>query len=352
MKRRGSRNLVSALTLLTSLSMQHLAFAQANIVSQQDKTAADALFDAGRSEMQQGNYEAACPKFVDSHRLDPGVGTLLNLALCYKQWGKTASARSSYREAAALARQQGQKGREELARKEAAALEGDLTKLVIEVPPETKDIEGLTVHRDGEAVPQTMWGVPVPVDPGTYTVKATAPGYATVDAEVEAQGKGQTVALKVPPMAKAASGEGEGGDSAGQPLSADTTSDVANARSGPGPWPWVIGGAGLAVAGVGTLFAFQAKSQYDESMRLCPGFPSGPCSAQEVDRQSELKNATRTSATIAYVGWGVGGAALAGAAAWLLLAPKPSDQGEGARDVSVVPTFSPGSLGVVASGRF
>ena len=61
-----------------------------------EKAAADALFDAARDLMNAEEYAAACPKFQDSHDLDPAVGTLLNLGLCYKKAGQTASAWTTY----------------------------------------------------------------------------------------------------------------------------------------------------------------------------------------------------------------------------------------------------------------
>ena len=112
-------------------------------LGQDNKAAAEALFDDAKKLMAAKHYAEACPKFADSQRLDPGVGTLLNLGLCYKQNGQTASAWSSYREAASLARSEGQSDREDLARQEAANLEPQLTKLVIEVPKDTAAIAGL-----------------------------------------------------------------------------------------------------------------------------------------------------------------------------------------------------------------
>src|SRR6185369_325633 len=120
---------ISACVLALGLSVPSRAFAQ------NDKAAAEALFDDAKKLMEAKRYPEACKKFADSQKLDPGVGTLLNLGRCYKENGQTASAWSTYREAASQARAEQQSDREDLARDEAAQLEPRLTKLVIEVSP-------------------------------------------------------------------------------------------------------------------------------------------------------------------------------------------------------------------------
>src|SRR4051812_16548065 len=68
-----------------------------------DRPEAEALFDQGRRLLAAGNYAAACPKLEASNRLDPGIGTMLNLGDCYEKNGQTASGWAAFREAAAAA---------------------------------------------------------------------------------------------------------------------------------------------------------------------------------------------------------------------------------------------------------
>ena len=156
------RALVAAMLVSTS------ALAQS-----QDVVSAEALFIQGRDLMQQGKFAQACPKFAASQRLDPAVGTLLNLGDCYEKNGQIASAWARFREAQTMAQRQGRADRERIARERADGLEPKLPKLDIELSQQSVDVE---IKRDGNVIDPGQLGSHVPVDPGKHTVEATARG--------------------------------------------------------------------------------------------------------------------------------------------------------------------------------
>ena len=78
-----------------------------------DEGAAESLFQAGKSLLEQKNYEQACPKLSESYRLDPGTGTLLALALCHEGEGRLATAWGEFAEVAARARREHRPDRED-----------------------------------------------------------------------------------------------------------------------------------------------------------------------------------------------------------------------------------------------
>lgn len=164
------------------------------------EAAALALFDEGRRLMKEGAYADACPKLAESQRLDPGMGTLFNLSHCYEQLGLTASAWKGFREVAARARAEGMAQRERSARDRAKALEGRLTRLLIRVH---SPAPGLSVERNGELVGAAQWGVALPVDPGEYTIVASAPGFVSEKRRVIVDGAGTTTSVDLPKLTKA-----------------------------------------------------------------------------------------------------------------------------------------------------
>src|SRR4051812_39080468 len=152
------------------------ATARAQAASDLSGLSAEALFDEGRRLMTDGQTRQACDKFRESERLEPAVGTLLNLARCEKTLGRTASAWLDYREAASRAHAAGEVKRERVAREEADALSALLPHLHVNVPLSAQ-LDGLELTIDTTPCPSSLWNSSLPLDPGTHTLTARAPGF-------------------------------------------------------------------------------------------------------------------------------------------------------------------------------
>jgi hypothetical protein len=157
------------------------------------RAAAEVLFHEGRTLYNDGKYGEACNRFARSEQLDPAVGTLLNLGDCYKHLGKTASAWLAYREAISLANARGDE-RRTTATEEAEKLETNLARVRIDF---AGSIPGVTILLNGEAVDPSNFASPIPVDPGTENLEASAPGRKPWTTSVNVAA-GATKAITVP----------------------------------------------------------------------------------------------------------------------------------------------------------
>lgn len=141
--------------------------------------AAEVLFDEGVELMKAGQFQQACGKIAESHRLEPRAGTLFTLAECWSRAGRPATALARYREY--LRRyermperlQREQRGRDEIARNKLRELDGEVSRLRITLATPTPD--GTVVKRDGVVVGSAALGVWLPLDPGGYVLHAAAP---------------------------------------------------------------------------------------------------------------------------------------------------------------------------------
>lgn len=124
--------------------------------------------------MSAGRFREACPKLEESQRLDPGAGTLLNLALCREQEGRLATALVLFDEALRASRVDGRTDRVAIAEEHIAALQPRQARLVVRVGAPAA---GLRITVDGVELREPAWGVATVIDSGSHRVEATAPGY-------------------------------------------------------------------------------------------------------------------------------------------------------------------------------
>jgi serine/threonine-protein kinase len=320
----------------------------------QEEATAETLFQEAKALMAQGKFAEACPKLAESQELDPAVGTLLYLGECYDQNGQTASAWATFSSAADAAQRAGQSDRARTARERANEIAKKLSKLTINVDPAARTA-GLQIKRDGVRVGDATWGIAVAVDPGEHAIEASAPGKKPWVRNVKVEpGSGQT-SVAVPPL-EAESGTLAEPSRAPTPPPATSTPPVdAGSATGRGKTQRVIGLAvgGLGVAGlaVGTGFGLRAKSKQKQADKYCQGSDPPQCSQPGVD----LLHEGHSSATLANVGFAVGGVALVGGVVLYLTAPSasvPRTASIARRLLTVTPEVGPQSSRVTITGSF
>jgi serine/threonine-protein kinase len=263
----------------------------ARVARGDEAATAQELFDEGRRLLKNGSYADACPKLEESQRIDPGIGTLYNLADCNEHLGKTATAWAQFRQVAAQAKAEHQPERERAARARVDALEPRLSRMTILVRPDDAE---LSVRRDGVDLGRAQWGLPMAIDPGEHVMAASAPGKEAWHRVVVVPTDPQTVPVEIPTLDPT-------------PIPTPTPTPIPTPIPTPTPTPtltrtpiptrtptprqaptltptrpeqastpvgravggWLIGIA-LIGAGVGTAFAVASRLRHDDALDHCP----------------------------------------------------------------------------------
>jgi len=272
------------------------------------RAAAEALFQQGTALMDEKRYAEACDKFAGSQELDPALGTMLYLADCYEQAGRTASSWALFKEAAETSKHAGQTDREHIATERANSLQQRLSKLELKVLASRRPA-GLELRLNDIVVPSASWNAPMPVDPGPVRVEARAPGKKPWRTQINiAQGPGsqslevaQLQDAPAPPKVAAA---------AGSDVSAPETPTQRIVG-------YVMGAAGLVALGAGGFLGYRAYSLNKKSKGECRDEDPNACTMTGVDQRDDAKSAAVLS-TIVTAG---GGALVVGGVTLVLTAP-------------------------------
>jgi hypothetical protein len=308
----------------------------------EDTVAAQALFDQAKKAMAAHQYEEACPKLEESYRLDPGLGTLLNLGDCYEHQGRLATAWGKFTELEARARAAGQESRSRIGKQRAAALAPKLSNLVVNVT--APDTAGLEVRRDGVAIGRAEWGTPIPADAGEHTIEATAPDHESWSAKVTVPPDAKTAAVAVPMLEALPADAAQTmpvatvqptGPAHPATLPATPPESKSHGLGGQRAWALVAGGLGLVGVGVGTYFGLASMSKHDDATKVCP---TSTCTGPNAHNGSQLWSDAVKDGNVATIAFIVGGVGLATGVTLWLTAPASRD----ARSVGLV--VGPGHL--------
>lgn len=278
-----------------------------------DKSQSSALFKEGRKLLDEGKFDEACPKLAESHKLDPGGGVVLALALCREGQGKLASAVVAYREALFFAKRDKRADRQKVAEQKLAELEPKLSHLTVRVEPAAQQ-QGVVVRVDGNVLPVASYGLAVAVDGGSHTVEATATGFSTKSFTLDVGKASDQREVTVPALAPSATPTPTPAPSpAPSPPPSDAT-PRASVLPTVGVGFMVVGG--LALVG-GAVFGFRALGNAKDVAAACP---DGVCrDPADVERNDVVKRDARLSDIFL-----VSGAVLCGAGITLWLVGRPS----------------------------
>jgi hypothetical protein len=180
-----------------------LVAASSSLASAQSASAlAEALFRQGRELMAAGQTADACNAFAESQKLEPATSTLLNLASCREKLGQIATAWGLFVDAARQTRSASDPATRQLhsvATERATRLENRISKLTINVP-QSSQVDGLEISRDKERIDAPMWNRALPIDGGSYTITARAPGTTTWTTQITVAPERDTRTVDIPEL--------------------------------------------------------------------------------------------------------------------------------------------------------
>ena len=267
------------------------------------------LFERGRQLVKDGKCEEAVPVFIELLGHQQTVGTLLNLAECYRRLDRRASAWTRFLEAESLARRVND-SRADDAHGFAAALEPTLAHLTITLAAGARAPD-LAIKLDGVVVTDAV-GKPLPVDVGQHVVEATAPGREPRVARVVVGRDGEADRFTIDPLATTAPKETT------RIVEVVRTTNDGRAQRTVGI---VVGAAGVIALGVGAVFGLVATCHLSDAKAACHGsYPT--CSPGDEGPVRDAESAARDTATVSTIGFVAGGVLLAGGVALYLTAPR------------------------------
>jgi hypothetical protein len=300
-----------------------------------DNAKADALFKKGKKLLGEGKFAEACQAFEASQRAEPTIGTLLNVAKCYEDWGKLATAYDTYVEAERQA-EAASDDRIDRIKERVGAIEPTVPTLVIRADSKPVDLE---VVVDGKEIAIGELNAPRRVDPGEHVIEYGIAGgeKKRVTVTLEASDHKSIALEKLAAMQV-------GGPVEENVLEPDEPEPVVD-NPNPGRTRKLIGivtgSAGIVLIGISSYLVLDARADYRAAL-------AAHCNADKQcdDEGLDATHSARTRANVGTVLFSVGLAAVAGGVVLYLTAPK-AKSGEHAR---IQPVVTPDGAGVVLYG--
>ena len=134
---------------------------------------------------RKATARAALSRFEAAQKLWDAPTHRLHIAQCQSQTGRLIEAQENYETLARMSLAPGSpdafKHAQESAKKELPALKARVPSLRIQLTPAPQTIAGLAVQVNGTQQPVELLGIARPINPGTYVVQCSAPGWRQIE---------------------------------------------------------------------------------------------------------------------------------------------------------------------------
>jgi hypothetical protein len=267
----------------------------------QGPSRADTLFVDATALINEERYAEAIPMLEEAERLDPGIGTQFNLAVCYEKTGRLGTAYKNFAEVENLAAAAGKKPRQDAAHEKLESLRQRISYAEIRVTS-PRDA-AVTVRVDGEIVPPGKRDL-VALDPGDHALVAEAPNRKPFETVIHVEGEAERHEIVVPELAMVA-------------VKTEVRTVVSETSNTGRTVGFVLGGigvAGLATAAVTGLMILSDKSTAEAHCKP-------ECATATGDIDTEGADAVRRGKDllpINLIAWGVAAAGI-GAGTYFLI---------------------------------
>ena len=296
---------------------------------------ADQLFKKGKKLLGEKKYAEACTAFEDSDRLDPGIGAKLNVAKCYQEWGKLATAWRWFSDAEQMAKDT-KDDRAGKIHALAEELDPSIPRLTIKVARDA-DTSGVVIKLDGAPFDVSALGIERRVDPGPHQVDYTVGGATRSKTVPIERGGSSEITIDLPKKSRVSAKP-----DVEPPVATDSDAIRKRRLIGLG-----ITGGGVVAMGIAGIVTLRARGDYRYALSAhCRG-TTDMCDAAGL----KATHSARRRANIA-TGVTIGGlAAVAGGLVVYFTASRAAPHGE-EHALYLAPSVGGDGTGVVFGGAF
>jgi hypothetical protein len=270
--------------------------------SAQDRERARGFMDLGDDKAATGDFDGALKAYQAADGIMGVPTTGLEVGRALEKLGRLIEARDAFVKVARFPREAGESSVFTTARDKAAELANALDTRIPRLSFKITGVPSGTpvqVNLDGNPLGPELLGLPVKVNPGKVTLRATAPGFLPVESEVtlgEREAKEVPLAFQPDPNAAAKPARTDA------PVSKASTAQGGRSRT----LMWTAFGVGVAGIATGTVTGSLSLSKTKTAQGSCDGNQCPKAVEKDLDAAKTLANVANVGFAVGVVGAGVG----------------------------------------------